>query len=995
MADLSSVVELVFRGIDQASGAANNVRSALQGVGKAADDVGKVAQPFADMADRLLLVQGAALALGGVMGALAYKEAVAFETSLLSLQKQLDESEGSAESYASKLEELGLKYGTNTNALVESAADFKAAGFDIQTSLGLVKQSLDLMIAGDITAAESTNILKNSLAGFQIPADASAQAAQRIADVLNKVADISQGGFKDLAQGFSDLAPIAKLTGFSFEEVAASLSVVIDKGSSGSEAANGLKSAFLSMASPSKEAATAMKDAGVAFNEAGKPIEGVKGIIESLIPAWAKMTEQKKLDFAATVAGKDQAGRFIALLDDWALVLERVAKAHAEAGGSIEKEVTIRLGSAQAVINRTIEAWRQLETALGNQIRVETTGVIQGLGDLAISFKNVVNSGGLDPLFDALRPQLAQLETLIKTVAQNLPDAFAGIDFSDMVKAFERLGVQAKGALEALFGPIDLDSVEGLRKAIQSVVDVFTGFINMTAGEVGGFKPLLEGLRQLSTAFKDAPSDVQGFAGELLSFGKTVSVLNGFIEPLNTALLAFLAFGPRLAGFATAATEVGVALMGPQGVAIGLGLLASEIIKFLVPADQLADYLWPDWLSGQEGTTPGTAIADIVIGFEALTGRIKEWLGVVEQVDPVVSKFQSSLERPIPVTSFDGAISQIARFEEEIKKNQETYENFFADLERPVPVSQWDGMLSKMDELAGKSDETRQQLETLTKGNEGGYSVRFNADGLIEISADANTLGKAFGELDGKVKSTADGFKYIEQVGANGERAFRQLGPSAFAASKEVTELEKAQRALGDAFGKSGADVGLITSAFSGYMNALGKSGSLTTDQFINLTKTVNDFKSKMEEIASNERLKTIEFGVQLETEKLKADVERVKAAFASIDSTIQSTGDLLGSLFGNLTDTDNRWKELEIQEQIDQENRRRQEALDLQKRLTEAEIARIEAQTEALNRGDALIRIEANGLEPELEAFMWKILTRIRTRANAEFADYLLGLGV
>lgn len=134
---------------------------------------------------------------------------------------------------------------------------------------------------------------------------------------------------------------------------------------------------------------------------------------------------------------------------------------------------------------------------------------------------------------------------------------------------------------------------------------------------------------------------------------------------------------------------------------------------------------------------------------------------------------------------------------------------------------------------------------------------------------------------------------------------------------------------------------------------------------------------------------------MQLETERLQADMERVKAAFASIDSTIQSTGDLLGSLFGNLVDTDNRWKELAIEEQIDAENKRRQEALDLQKQLTEAEIARIEAQTEALNRGDALITIEANGLEPELEAFMWKILSRIRARANAEFADYLLGLGV
>jgi succinate dehydrogenase/fumarate reductase flavoprotein subunit len=149
-----------------------------------------------------------------------------------------------------------------------------------------------------------------------------------------------------------------------------------------------------------------------------------------------------------------------------------------------------------------------------------------------------------------------------------------------------------------------------------------------------------------------------------------------------------------------------------------------------------------------------------------------------------------------------------------------------------------------------------------------------------------------------------------------------------------------------------------------------------------------------MEEIASNERIKTIEAFVSLNIAGLEADMERVKATFASLDTTISSTGDLLGSLFGNLADTENRWKEIAIEEQIDLENKRRQDALDLQKRLTEAEIARIEAQTRQLERGDPWIKIDGTGLEPQLEAFMWEILKAIRTQVNAEFAEFLLGTG-
>jgi hypothetical protein len=120
--------------------------------------------------------------------------------------------------------------------------------------------------------------------------------------------------------------------------------------------------------------------------------------------------------------------------------------------------------------------------------------------------------------------------------------------------------------------------------------------------------------------------------------------------------------------------------------------------------------------------------------------------------------------------------------------------------------------------------------------------------------------------------------------------------------------------------------------------------------------------------------------------------VERVKATFASIDNTINSTGDLLGNLFGLLGDA-GAYDKLNIQAQIDLENKRRQEALDIQKDLAKAEIARIEAQTRQLDRGDPWIRIDGTGLAPQLEAFMWEVLKATRTQVSQEFGNFLLGV--
>ena len=61
--------------------------------------------------------------------------------------------------------------------------------------------------------------------------------------------------------------------------------------------------------------------------------------------------------------------------------------------------------------------------------------------------------------------------------------------------------------------------------------------------------------------------------------------------------------------------------------------------------------------------------------------------------------------------------------------------------------------------------------------------------------------------------------------------------------------------------------------------------------------------------------------------------------------------------------------------------------------KLTEAEVERIKAQTQALNRSDGVIKIEADGLEPEIEAFMFRILDKVKLRMTEDYTEFLLGV--
>jgi hypothetical protein len=64
-----------------------------------------------------------------------------------------------------------------------------------------------------------------------------------------------------------------------------------------------------------------------------------------------------------------------------------------------------------------------------------------------------------------------------------------------------------------------------------------------------------------------------------------------------------------------------------------------------------------------------------------------------------------------------------------------------------------------------------------------------------------------------------------------------------------------------------------------------------------------------------------------------------------------------------------------------------------LQKELVSAQVDYLHAVVDRLSQGDTVITVQGDGLEPELEAFMFKILERIQVRASSETQQFLLGL--
>jgi hypothetical protein len=145
---------------------------------------------------------------------------------------------------------------------------------------------------------------------------------------------------------------------------------------------------------------------------------------------------------------------------------------------------------------------------------------------------------------------------------------------------------------------------------------------------------------------------------------------------------------------------------------------------------------------------------------------------------------------------------------------------------------------------------------------------------------------------------------------------------------------------------------------------------------------------------ADSDIVKTaIQWQAKIDIAQIQAAAQTMKVLFASIDNTITSTGETLSSLFSVWQKARSSGGTNFIEDEIKRESARRDDALESQKKLTEAQVDLLNQQVEAMKKGGSMIQIDGKGLQPHLEAFMFEILKQIQVKATAEGMKFLVGI--
>src|SRR5262245_25008517 len=551
MADITKSIEFVLKAVDEASPDIKKLGSGIHDLG---DSLGDITGPITAVSDKLLLMEGAIGAAAAALAAFSIKQAVGFQSATIDLQKVLSDTDGDIQQFAQAAIDLSNKYGVAAANVLQSTASFKQAGFSAADALKLTEESLKAVNITELDSAGASEAFVRILKGFNAPAS----EAAHVLDGLNEISNHYAASAGKLADAVARSAPIAKQTGFSFDELAGVLTPMIEVFQDSEKTSRAFNSTLQRLISDNPDVVQGLQALRVSQQDLNGQLRPGKDILHDIQEQWHTLPDTMKPVVAQLLAGSDEAAKMVIAFENLDKTTE-ITNAALDSAGSANKELATRMQATEVVINQATEAFKNAASLVGLKLLPRFTDQVRATGDLDLALQTVTKQGGFDPLIGLFNNLTDSLARTVEGIAKALPQAVSEVDFQPLIRA-------VTGLVEAVtgFNNLDLTKPEDLAKALQFLVNLSAGLTNFTTGFVEGMKPLVASLVSAAGAAGETNPKIQEFLGHVAGAAKSIELLTPAIEGLGTALK----------GVAVTLPIVGSAIVAVSNPAVGIPLLA-------------------------------------------------------------------------------------------------------------------------------------------------------------------------------------------------------------------------------------------------------------------------------------------------------------------------------------------------------------------------------------------------------------------------------------
>lgn len=998
MADLEKTVAIIFQGKDDLSKDLKSIDTNLRNFEKG---LSNMVDPLANLGKTILVVEGALLALITGAMTMAINKAGEFGGSFKEISTLIDASGTDIASFREDVLKYAQDSGKSIADINQSIYKAVSAGINYKDVLAELSTAEKLSIAGRNDLASTTVLLAGTMNAY----GAKTEEAGHYSDVFMETVRRGLTTLPELAGSLANVTGIASMGKVPIETLSAAIAALTATGIPTEQAITGMKNVIANIIKPTKEAAGMAAALGIEFNATALKTKGLETVLWDAWRATGGSAEAMNTLFgsirglnAATVLASDSAGRFKETL----IAMQSVAGTTDAAYAKMAKG----FGETNQNLKNNIDV---LLIDIGQRFLPTYGEIGRGLSEVFKGVKIGIDSGTFAPVFDYLNGFGARVAEVLREIAKNVPEAMKNIDMSALISSFDNLGGAVAKAFAAIFGEIDLTTAKGMETFLQKLIDGFRVLTDITTGIVNGLNPFFRILGEGLTTFKDISGETAELVGSFLGLAMGVQQLAGAFEVfLNILALkgiaGIISFGW---GLKTVAVELGgmaTAMTASQFGMIGLAAAAGALLG--------------SWLNQIE------AVGNVSQSILKLIDTHNTYFGILTKSKSEYAEIDRQFEASIAVNkkladAQGDSASSLQKTGESAKTAKDAMSDIYTELDKVAKTV----IPAKEISLQVNEPAMRQTMQQVSK-----LVSETLPDGTIvikEVFVDdpattariyevGSGIGKMIDTLNSKKISVgfdlADMQARVDSINAlKLEKKQIDVQIAREKAEKDieaVNSLQIRKKQIDVEIAKEQVDVDvkklnslkleskkIDTRLETANLKGDAVSAKDLIDTHLPSKKKV-DVNIEITQIKEQSAIiqKSIEWTAKLNIADAEQGTKRLKDMLDSVSVGIKSSGDLLGSLFGNLTKTGGLTADL-IKDQIKLENQRRQKEFDLQEKLIGQQLEMNELKLRRMRAGDFKIDITAAGLQPHLQMILFEILKAIQTKANSEAASFLIGL--
>src|SRR4030067_2887470 len=296
----------------------------LQNIGQSITGVGRSIKSF--LTDNII-----------AMGVESIKTSMNFEQAMTKVRALSGVSIKEMGLLTEKAKEMGLETKYSATDAAEAFQYMAMAGWKTEDMLDGIKGVMDLAAASGEDLSLVADIVTDSLTAFGL----TAKDTGRYVDLLTSVANGTNTSIAMLGESFKYAAPVMGAAGYTAEDCALALGIMANSGIKASQAGTTLRGAITNLMKPTSDAAGLMEEMGIKVSDSSGKLKPFKELLVDMREKFSGLTEEQKIQAAATLFGKTSMSGMLAILNSTGEKFAEVTKLTEDFNGAAEETARI------------------------------------------------------------------------------------------------------------------------------------------------------------------------------------------------------------------------------------------------------------------------------------------------------------------------------------------------------------------------------------------------------------------------------------------------------------------------------------------------------------------------------------------------------------------------------------------------------------------------------------------------------------------------------